>query len=47
MDLTWSGQFHIIIYPEFDFVICHLTYLTFLVNLYDQPFESTYAINFY
>ncbi len=47
MDLTRSGQFHIITYPEVDLslIIRHLTYLTFSVNLHNQPFESTFAIN--
>ncbi len=40
MDLTWSGQFYI----EIDLVIHHLTYLTFRVNLSNQPFKSTYKI---
>ena len=46
MDLTWSRQFYIITYPKVDFslIIRHLTYLTFLPNLLNQPFESTYAI---
>ncbi len=45
-------------YPEFDLVISHLTYLifqinllpfgsTFQINLSNQPFESTYAINLF
>ena len=35
IDLTSLGQFYIIIYPEIDFllIICHLTYLIFLINL--------------
>ena len=47
IDLTKSGQFHIITYPKVDLslIICHLTYLTFLVNLLNQHFESFYAIN--
>ncbi len=48
MDLTWLGQFHTIThlaYPEVDLVISHLTYLTFQINLSNQPFESIYAIN--
>ncbi len=34
--------------PKIDFllVIYHLTYLTFLVDLHDQPFKSSYVINF-
>ena len=30
---------------NFFLIICHLTYLTFLINLPNQLFESTYAIN--
>lgn len=35
MDLTQSRRFGIITYPEvdFSFIIHHLTYLTFLINL--------------
>ncbi len=35
--------------PKFDLslVICHLTYLTFSVNLPNQLFKSTYVINFF
>ncbi len=47
IDLTWLGSFHIITHPELDSVICHLTYLTFQINISNQPFESTYAINFF
>ena len=52
MDLTLLRQFYIIIYLEIDFllIIHHLTYLIFLVNFLNQPFESTfeliYAMNF-
>ena len=46
MDLTRSGQFYIITYPEIDFslIIRHLTYLiksTFQINF----LKSTYVIN--
>ncbi len=53
MQLTWLGQFHIITHSEVDLllIICQLTYLTFLDNLLNQPFESTfesiYEINFF
>ena len=49
MDLTELGQFDIITYLEFNLllIIRHLTYLTFLVNLLNQTFESTYKINFF
>ncbi len=30
---------------DLSLIICHLAYLTFLVNLHNQLFESTYAIN--
>ena len=51
-DLTWSGQFYIITYPEIDLslIICHLTYLTkssFRFNFLNEPFESTYVINLF
>ena len=48
MDLTCSGQFNIIIYLKIDLslIIRNLIYLTLLVNFSDQPFKSTYAINF-
>ena len=38
-----------IIHPDIDFllVICHLTYLIFLVNFPNQSFESTYIINLF
>ncbi len=39
MDITWSGQFHIITYLEIDLVIYYLTYLP------NQPFKSTFRIN--
>ncbi len=45
MDLTWLGQFHIIMHLEVDLFINYLTYLIFQINLSNQPFESTYAIN--
>ncbi len=47
IDLTWSGQFHIITHPEINFwlIIYHLTYLTFLVNLPNQHFKSSFWIN--
>ena len=46
--LTQSRQFHIIIYLKVDFflIICHLIYLTFLVNFYNQLLKSTFEINF-
>ena len=46
IDLTKLGQFYIIVYLKIDFslIIYHLTSLTFLVNFYDQLFESTYII---
>ena len=36
-------------FPKVDFslVICYLTYLTFLVNLLNQPFKSIYVIKFF
>lgn len=48
MELTWLGELHIITHLEVDLslIIHHLTYLTFLVYLPNQPFKSTYAINF-
>ena len=47
MDLTLLEQFHIIIYCKINLllIIYYLTYLTFLINLLNQLFESTYAIN--
>ena len=44
MDLTRSGRFGIITYPEVDLslIIRHLTYLTFSVNFLNQPSQSTY-----
>ena len=48
IDLIKSGQFYIINHPEVDFllIIHYLIYLTFLINLSNQLFESTYTINF-
>ncbi len=31
---------------DFLLLIHYMTYLTFTINLYDQPFKSTYIINF-
>ncbi len=47
MDLTWLGQFYIITHSEVNLllIICHLTYLTFLIKSCNQPFESTFWIN--
>ncbi len=47
IDLTQSGQFHIITYLKFNLslIIGDLIYLTFLVNLYNQTFELTFSIN--
>lgn len=42
IDLTLSGQFHIITDPEVDLVISQLTYLTFQIIFSDQLFESTF-----
>ncbi len=38
---TWLGQFYIITYLEVDLflIICHLIYLIFLVNFYNQLFK--------
>ncbi len=58
MDLIRLGQFQSITdpaYPEVDLVISHLTYLiniptfglTFQINLSNQLFELTYAINLF
>ena len=49
MNLTWLRQFHTITYPKVNLllIIGYPTYLTFLVNLPKQPFESTYVINFF
>ncbi len=47
IDLAWSRQFHIIIDLKVDLIICHLTYLTFQINLLNQLFELTYAINLF
>lgn len=49
IDLTQLRQFNIIIYFELDFffIIYHLTYLIFLINLLNQFFESTFSINFF
>ncbi len=53
IDLLLSGQFHIITHPKVNFVIYHLTCLTFQINpfksipinLLDQFFKSTIWIN--
>ncbi len=47
IELTQWEQLQIITYPEIDFslIICYLIYLTFSVNLYNQLFKSTFAIN--
>ncbi len=47
IDLTRSRKFYIITYLKADFslIIYHLTYLTFLANLYNQLFKLTFAIN--
>ncbi len=47
IDLTQSRQFYIITYLKIDLflIIRHLTYLIFLVNLHNHPFESTFLIN--
>ncbi len=44
IDLTQSGQFYIITYPEIDIslIIRYLIYLTFLINFYNQSFQSIY-----
>ncbi len=44
MRLTQLEQFNIITYSEinFSFIICHLTYLIFLINLFNKLFQSTY-----
>ncbi len=49
IDLTQLRQFHILIYLEVDlsFIICHLTYLTFSINLYNQLFELFFTINLF
>ena len=49
MNLIKLGQFHIITHPEVNLslIICHLTYLTFLVSFLNQLFESTYTINLF
>ena len=49
IDLTQSGQFHIITYLKFDLslIIYYLIYLTFLINFCNQLFESTFLINLY
>ncbi len=46
IDLTWSRQFYIITYLKVDLslIIYHLIYLTFLVNLSNQLFESTFEL---
>ena len=49
IDLTKLRQFHIITYSKVDLlsIICHLTYLTFLVNFSNQLLELTYKINLF
>ncbi len=49
MDFTRSGQFHIITYfkDDLSLIIHYLTYLTFLINLHNQPFKSTFTINLF
>ena len=49
MNLTQLEQFYIINYFEVDFylIIYHLTYLTFLVNFYNQSSKSIFLINLY
>ncbi len=49
INLTQLEYFDIIIYLEFDLslIIYYLTYLTFLVNLFNQYFELTFLINFF
>lgn len=41
MELTWLGQYYIIIHPKVDFllIIRYLTYLTFSIKPRNQPFE--------
>ena len=49
IDLIKLGQFYIITHSKIDLllIICHLTYLIFLVNFPNQIFESSYAINLF
>ncbi len=49
MELIWSKQFYIITYSKGDpfLIIHHLTYLTFLVNLFNQHFELIFEINLF
>ncbi len=49
IDLTQLGQFYTITYSKVDFslIMRHLIYLNFLINLYNQIFESTFVINFF
>ena len=39
------GTIAFLIKVNLSFVIYHLIYLTFLVNLLNQPFESTFLMN--
>lgn len=49
IDLTQSKQFGIITYPRINlfFIIHHLTYLTVLINFFNQPFQLTFSINLF
>lgn len=49
MERNWLGQFRIITHLEVNLslIIYHLTYLIFSVNLLNQSFELTYAINLF
>ncbi len=48
IDLTQLEQFYILTYLKVDLplIIRHLTYLTFLINLCNHPFKSTFSIKF-
>lgn len=46
IDFTWLRQFDIT-KVDFFLIICHLIYLNFLVNLFNQISQSIFSINLY
>ena len=46
MDLTWSRQFYIITYPKVDLLLI-IHHLTYLINIPNPLFKSSFQINFF